>query len=43
MNAGLGGREEVDSPPAHLEKDEVEDQKGEGVVIILHMTPQVHI
>jgi len=25
MHAGLGGREVVDAPPAHLQEDDVED------------------
>ena len=43
MYAGLGGGEEIYSPPAHLQEDEVEDQQGESVVVVFHMGPQMHI
>ena len=43
MNAGVRGREEVDAPPAHLKQDKIEDKESEGIVIVLHLLPEVYI
>ena len=43
MHTGVRGRKEVDAPPAHLEQDEVEDEEGEGVVVVLHLRPEMYI
>ena len=43
MNAGIGSRKEIDAPPAHLEQDEVKDEESEGVIVVLHLRPEMYI
>ena len=43
MHTATRGREEVDAPPAHLKQQEVEDEEGECVVIVLHLRSEVYV
>ena len=43
MHTGVRGRKEIDAPPAHLEQDEVKDEESEGVIVVLHLRPEMYI
>jgi hypothetical protein len=43
MYAGLGGRKEIYAPPAHLQEDEVEYQKGESIIVVFQMSSDMHV